>query len=298
MPGKLSGVIAAVPTPYLASGTPDPELFIEHCLWVLENGCDGLNVLGSTGEANSLDLATRETIMRAAAGVERGKRQLMVGTGTPSLADTMRLTRLAAELDYEAALILPPYYYKPLSTVGLLDYFAEIINAIQGSAIEIYLYNFPQLTGIEFSSEYIAALLLAFPNQIKGIKDSSGSLDYARKIASEFKGQFSVFPSSETSLQFARRDDFAGCISASVNATAPYVARIWDQGIESVEADFQEITQLRTDIASVPIVSAVKTLVAMRTGKDEWTKVTPPLVPLAGDEIIKMELIAKQLGYL
>ena len=298
MPGKLNGVIAAVPTPYSSTGDPDGELFEEHCLWALKNGCDGLNVLGSTGEANSLDLQTRETIMRAAVEIERGAKPLMVGTGTPSLADTIRLTRLAVELEYEAALILPPYYYKPLSASGLLAYFKEVIHAIHGAEIEIYLYNFPQLTGIEFSFEDIATLLKAFPNHIKGIKDSSGNFDYARKIASDFEGKFSVFPSSETCLQFARRDGLAGCISASVNVTAPYAARIWDQEIESVEADFQEIAQLRTEIASVPIVSAVKTLVAMRSGKESWTKVVPPLMSLADNEVAIIESVAKKLSYL
>lgn len=75
----MKGVVAAVPTPIDASGAPIENLFIDHCKWLLQNGCDGLNILGSTGEANSFDRETRQDIMRwAAASVD--KSSLMVGT--------------------------------------------------------------------------------------------------------------------------------------------------------------------------------------------------------------------------
>jgi 4-hydroxy-tetrahydrodipicolinate synthase len=57
----MQGIIAAIPTPVDATGAPLRDLFLAHCDWLLTNGCDGLNVLGSTGEANSFDTDTRET---------------------------------------------------------------------------------------------------------------------------------------------------------------------------------------------------------------------------------------------
>lgn len=82
MPSRLSGVIAAVPTPIDAAGRPHTGRFLAHARWALANGCDGLNVLGTTGEATSFSRQERENVMRAAAdGLDRSR--LMVGTGTP-----------------------------------------------------------------------------------------------------------------------------------------------------------------------------------------------------------------------
>ena len=104
----MQGVIAAAPTPIDQNLNPIKELFLEHCKWALANGCDGLNILGSTGEANSFDLKTRQRVMLyAVEGLP--KNRLMVGTATPSLQETIFLTEYADDLGYEIALVLPPY---------------------------------------------------------------------------------------------------------------------------------------------------------------------------------------------
>jgi 4-hydroxy-tetrahydrodipicolinate synthase len=128
----LTGVIAAVPTPVGASGEPDTRRFLDHCRRALANGCDALNVLGTTGEANSLSAGQRKTVMRAAAnGLDRSR--LLVGTGTPDLATTIELTRFAHELGFAAALVLPPYYYKSVTDQGLFAFFSELVAATRRS---------------------------------------------------------------------------------------------------------------------------------------------------------------------
>ena len=92
----MQGVIAAVPTPIDDAGDPQKELFLEHCTWALANGCDGLNILGSTGEANSHSIGARKDVMGWAVGALDSDR-LMVGTGTPALSETISLTRFAAQ---------------------------------------------------------------------------------------------------------------------------------------------------------------------------------------------------------
>ncbi len=76
----MRGVIAAVPTPFGKDLRPRRKPFIEHCRWALSHGCDGLNVLGTTGKANSLDAAARLDVMEWAAGA-LPREALMVGTG-------------------------------------------------------------------------------------------------------------------------------------------------------------------------------------------------------------------------
>ena len=220
---RIGGVIAAVPTPFDRLGEPDLDLFVEHALWALDNGCDGLNVLGTTGEANSLSSAQRKSVMEAAAKALPNDR-LMVGTGTPDLATTVDLTRFAFERGFAVTLVLPPYYYKPVSDDGLFAWFESLVQQTGDTPVPIYLYNFPQLTGITFSAELAARLAQAFPERVLGMKDSSGDLDYAAGIA-RIDG-FDVFPSSEVALARAAVDGFAGCISATVNINAPTSAEL------------------------------------------------------------------------
>lgn len=269
---------------------------MEHCNWVLENGCDGLNVLGSTGEANSQSGQSRASIMRAVAESSLADNALMVGTGTPSLHNTIELTMLAADLGYDAALVLPPYYYKPLSDDGLFNYFSRLIAAISKSDIGIYLYNFPKMCGITYSTDVVARLLEAFPRHIRGMKDSSGDMDYTNKMAATFNGSFDVFPGSEGPLPEAKEFGYAGCISASVNATADLAAKVWRERDEVSADEIDELREFRTAIASVPMVAAVKSLLRIRTGRDEWRRILPPLIELSGEDQQMIEGVADRLG--
>lgn len=275
----IGGVIAAVPTPFDGRGEPDCALFLQHARWSLDNGCDALNVLGTTGEANSLSAAQRKTVMEAASG-GLAKDRLMVGTGTPDLPTTVELTRFAFEKGFAAALVLPPYYYKPVSDDGLFAWFETLIAQTTDTPIPIYLYNFPQLTGITFSADLSARLAESFPQRMRGMKDSSGDLDYAATIA-RIQG-FDVFPSSETALARAQQDGFAGCISATVNINAPQSAMLWKNPDDGDALN--SVTQSRGHIASFPLVPAVKQLIARRLDNAGFEAVRPPLCALSPEQ--------------
>ena len=276
----LSGVIAAVPTP-LKDGAPDPERFHRHAAWALENGCDGLNVLGSTGEATSFSPQARKGLMRAAAAsLPTGR--LMVGTGAPDLETAIALTDLAGRLGFAGALVLPPYYYSNVDDAGLFAFFDALIRATE---VPIYLYNFPQMTGLAFSPALVRRLKDAHPDRLRGAKDSSGDLTYAAELAGI--ADFDVFPSDETAWADTR---YAGIISATANLTAPLAAtvRAAPEGAERLGA-------LRKAIAAQPLVPAVKHLVARRLGDDAFAEVLPPFRPLTAAERAALEPVAAEL---
>lgn len=275
----IGGVIAAVPTPFDGHGEPDCELFLQHCRWALDNGCDALNVLGTTGEANSQSASQRKSVMDAAsAGLPKDR--LMVGTGTPDLSTTVDLTRHAFEKGFAAALVLPPYYYKPVSDDGLFAWFEALVSRTADTPIPVYLYNFPQLTGITFSTALAKRLSETFPQRMCGMKDSSGNLEYAAEMARI--ENFDVFPSSETALARASQDGYAGCISATVNFNAPQSARLWNDAGDG--AALESVTQSRGHIASFPLVPAVKQLIATRLGNPGFASVAPPLLTLSQEQ--------------
>lgn len=278
-PKRISGVIAAVVTPVDETLSPDINRFLRHARWALDNGCDGLNVLGTTGEANSLSATQRVKVMEATAGDLGGKR-LMVGTGTPDLATTIDLTRVAHELGYACALILPPYYYKAVSDDGLHAWFSEIIRQTADRPIPIYLYNFPQMTGLRFSPELARRLAADFPERIAGAKDSSGDLGYAAELA-RIDG-FDVFPSNEVALARAGTDGYAGCISATVNVAPSLSAKLWSNRDDM--SVLEEVRTVRMGVSAQPLIPSVKYLVGRIHGDTVFQRLLPPHLELTDDQ--------------
>ena len=119
------GVNAAVLTAMHADLTVDLDRTAAHCHWLLANGCNGLAVMGTTGEANSLGITERLALLDGlvARGVPGAK--MLPGTGTTAITDTVLLTQKAREIGCRGALLLPPFYYKGPSDDGLLAYFSR-----------------------------------------------------------------------------------------------------------------------------------------------------------------------------
>ena len=290
----MHGVIAAVPTPVNSYGEVQTDLFLSHCQWVLDNGCDGLNILGSTGEANSFDKPTRKSIM-AVAAENLDVSRLMVGTGTPSLGETIDLTITADDLSYGVALVLPPYYYKPLSDDGLYNWYANIHQSLGDRKIAIYFYNFPQMTGFEIPINVIKRLHNNWPDRFKGIKDSSGDLQYCRVLADAMPN-LEIFPSSEVSLDEAHKSGFAGCISATTNQTGALCAQLWNSRENPDQALVSKIKHIRETIAGGALIPSIKYLVGKQSGHPEWENLIPPFVELTDDRKSELDDLFKQLS--
>ena len=134
---KLHGVIAATPTPLKPDMSIDIERLIGHCRWLLgDGGCDGINLLGTTGEATSFSVEQRIAAMRAVAASGLPLQRMMVGTGASALADAVALTSAARELGFNGALLLPPFYYKGIDAESLADYVGEVIGRAGQSGAE------------------------------------------------------------------------------------------------------------------------------------------------------------------
>src|ERR1700744_2210607 len=192
---SLSGVIAAIATPIDESGTPDLKRAMNLARFLLDNGCDGLNVLGTTGEATSFSLDQRKRVMSAYADSGLPLDRMMVGTGAAAPADAIALTRHAAELGFAGALVLPPFYYKGVPDDGLVAYIEAILQATAARPLPIYLYHFPAQSGLPWQCALIRRLLERFGERIVGLKDSSGDMAYAREAAA-ISPRFKVFPST------------------------------------------------------------------------------------------------------
>lgn len=297
MSKKLSGVIAAVATPIDTKGAPDVKRATDLARYLLENGCDALNVLGTTGEATSFSRDERMGVMNAykAAGLPMSR--LMVGTGAAAVSDAVALTRHAAELGFAAALVLPPFYYKGVPDDGLVSYIDNIVQATAAKPLPIYLYHFPAMSGLPWHVALIRRLLNAYPSRIAGLKDSSGDMAFARSAAA-ISRDFAVFPSTEACLLEAKRGDFAGCISATANCNADLCARAWRDGDAMA---LEGAVAIRKLFEGRPLVSGVKALLAHIHGDPALAMVKPPLAPfsaadraavIAGHDAVRAKRVA------
>jgi 4-hydroxy-tetrahydrodipicolinate synthase len=213
---------------------------------------------------------------------------MMVGTGAAAVADAIALTRHAAELGFAGALLLPPFYYKGVPDDGLVAYVEAVVQATAQQPVPLYLYHFPQQSGLPWHVPLVRRLLEKFGARIVGLKDSSGDMAYAREAAAIDK-RFAVFPSTEAVLLEARAGAFAGCISATANLNADLCQRAFTAGDR---AALDQAVAIRKLFDGKPLVSGVKALLAHIHGEPAWARVKPPLAPFSA-----ADRVAAVVGY-
>jgi 4-hydroxy-tetrahydrodipicolinate synthase len=280
MTKRLAGVIAAIATAVDERSEPDLARSVAFAEYLLANGCDGLNVLGTTGEATSFSLTQRERVMSAYKGAGLTMNRLMVGTGAAALADAIALTQHAAGLGFGGALVLPPFYYKNVPDEGLMAYIAGIIAATSDQPIPIYLYNFPAMSGIVWRPDLVRKLRAAHGSRLAGLKDSSGDMAYAREMAT-IADDFDVFPSNEAVLLEAREGKFAGCISATANVNSDLCGLAWRDGDKAAHETAVAIRKL---FDGRPLVPGIKALIAHTQADSGWARTMPPLAPVSAQD--------------
>jgi 4-hydroxy-tetrahydrodipicolinate synthase len=272
----LSGVWAAVLTPLTADYSPDAARAVRCYRDLLERGCDGINVLGTTGEAMSLGVDQREVFMEAIAASGLPMERVMVGTGAASLRDASRLTRRAFEAGFAAALVMPPFFYRDASDDGIVAFFDELFGRTDPPRGSVMLYNFPRMSGITFHRALTGRLLEEFPDTIAGMKDSSNDCELQREILS-WRPDQRIFPGSETDLLAAGRRGAAGCISGSVALWPELAHAVFTDGDDEKD---RELSQRRAALDGLPFIPAVRYVTAVASGEPEWERALPPLQPL------------------
>jgi 4-hydroxy-tetrahydrodipicolinate synthase len=278
---ELKGVIAAAASPLRPDFSIDHEKLVAHCRWLLgEGGCNGVNLLGTTGEATSFSVEQRLAAMAAVAASGLPLRQMMVGTGAAALADALTLTAAARDLGFAGALLLPPFYYKGIDPRALADYVGTIVRRLGGSGLRLYLYHIPQNTGVPYPIELVERLHRKHPDVVVGLKDSAGDLAFSRELARRLPA-FDVFPGSEASLAESRRSGLAGCISATTNITGALAQVGWrDPDSEAGRQAIADAAAIRAVLSKLPLVCSVKAALADLRGDPAWTLTAPPLRPL------------------
>jgi len=268
----LRGIWAAVLTPVDQQYEPDAARAVPYYRRLLENGCDGLNLLGTTGEAPSFSLRQRLDFMQAIAQSDLPLERVMVGTGAASLADAAALTSAAFELGFSAALVMPPFYFRDLTDDAVMRYFESLFARTNPPGARVVLYNFPRMSGVKFGVELVGRLVGAYPLVVSGLKESSNDRVLQGKLIERFP-DLAILPGSESSLPQTRAMGCAGCISGSVALWPGPAAAAWKSDREGAA----RISQWREALERRPLISAVRYLVSRARSDEEWLRSPPPL---------------------
>lgn len=285
----VSGVFCASATPVLADGTPDFPAFAAHCHALIDEGCDGVALLGTTGEANSFSIAQRQALLDHVINAGLDPRRLLPGTSQTNVPDSVTLVRHAVDAGVKACVVLPPFYYKGVSDEGLFRFYAEVIEGAGRDALRVILYHIPPIAQIGISLELTQRLREAFPGVIVGVKDSSGKVESMKAFASAFD-DFSVLAGADPFMLPLLQEGGAGCITSSSNLIGRHLRVVFDNWFDPAQSDRVAAAQARInawrDLSNAYVqLPTIKAMLARRRNHPGWTRVRPPLVELSAEEI-------------
>lgn len=226
----LAGVYAAAVTPLRPDSTLDLEAVPVLLRFLASKGCHGALLFGTTGEGPSFSPKERETLLRSA----RVYRQqlpgfkLLAGTGTPSLSESIELTKLAFDLGYDGVVVLPPYYFRKATDEGLFNWFSELIAKAVPANKYLLGYHIPSAAGIGFSLDLLARLKTAFPIQFAGVKDSSHDESFSTALGERFGNDLLVLNGTDSHFHHALKNHAQGAITAAANLISEDLREIWD----------------------------------------------------------------------
>ena len=264
---NIKGIYAASMSVLNQNLTLNIDKTIEHAEMVIDNGCHGVAMFGSTGQAQLIPISEKINLLNKLA-TNKYKDKYLIGTGLNSLGETINLMRVAKSLNFEKFLIMPPAYYL-YGDNEVIDFYSKIVEAIPES--KIILYNFEKLCGYKFSLECINELVKRFPNQIVGVKDSSYNLFENLKL-----DNFSVMPGSESKLLKGLEVGCSGIITATCNATAELARKVYDDFNEGTPQTVNEkLCEVRSEFEKYNLISALHTF--FKKKERIYENLLPPL---------------------
>jgi 4-hydroxy-tetrahydrodipicolinate synthase len=289
---KVGGIWSAVLTPVDESLSPDAPRAIPYYRSLLERGCDGINLLGTTGEAMSWTVDQRLTFMERIASSGLPMDRAMVGTGAASLEDAVHLTHGALECRFAAALVMPPFFFRDAADEGIVAFFHRLFARTNPPKNSVLLYNFPRMSGITFHPDLVDRLLEEFPGIVAGVKDSSNDAALQVEILARHPS-LAVLPGSESELLQAKRRGAMGCISGSV-ALWPELARATFDSGSPVQG--QILMRARATLDGLPFIPAVRCLTASAQDDPSWERCMPPLMALTKTQRQQLDRAIRPFG--
>ena len=281
---KISGTYCAVLTPINEDFSINLELFLKHCEYLLTQNLDGLAIFGTTGEANSFNVEEKLHAINYLIDNKIDPSKLLPGTGQCSLKDTIKMTRAVANLKVRGALVLPPFYYKNVKNESIIQFYQMLVEEVKEEEFKYILYQIPQNSGVNISIDIIESLISKLPNNIVGIKDSSGKIDEMIQTIHSFE-KFSVFSGSDSLALQACKKGGAGAITATANVSGKLLSYIVKKSKADIDIEdlgiFQKLQEkIRQTVFAHEPISVMKAFLSIKNQNIEWNRLNVPLTSI------------------
>ena len=275
---EIKGIYAATLSVLDSNLALNIEKTISHAENLIDIGCHGVAVFGSTGQSQLISVSEKiQLINKLSKSKYRNK--YIIGTGLNSLSETINLMKISNSLNFKDYLIMPPAYYK-YRDEDVIRYYTKILESIKDC--RIILYNFEKLCGYKFSFECVQSLVKMFPKQIVGVKDSSYNLYENLKI-----NNFSVLPGSELKLLSSLKLGCSGIITATCNVTGVLARKVYDNFVDGKnQTENEKLCNVRKVFDNYNLISALHTYLSK---KDEsYENLLPTLSLLSSHDKKKL----------
>jgi len=270
MTDTIRGFWVAMATPIASDGRVDQAALTRHAHWLFEQDCDGIVLFGTTGEGPSFSAQERLNSVAAMIGDGIGPDRIALGAGFPSIVDSIALSRDALSLGVRHLLLLPPYFYRDATPVGLEDAFAAIIDGVNDARMLMMLYHIPQVSGVAIPPETLAKLRARYGAVVAGVKDSSA--DFAQFRAFRVAApDATVLVGNETDIGRAVAEGGAGTICGMGNIVPSLVRAMFD------DPNAEPAMASAVRLLGQPILPMLKSVIAAATGEAGWSRVRAPL---------------------
>ena len=267
---KINGIYAAGMSIFNKYLSLNIEKTILHAENIIDKGCHGVAIFGSTGQAQLISISEKIKLLNNLSK-SKYKNKFIIGNGLNSLSETINYIKIALSLNFENFLIMPPAYYK-YSDKEVITFYSKIVEAAPNS--RIILYNFEKLCGYKFSLECVQELVKKFPEQIIGIKDSSYNIYKNLRLK-----DFSILPGSETKLVEGLEIGCSGIITATCNVTAELSRKVYDDFIsKKTQTENEKLINVRSAFDKYNLISGLHSYCAKEN--DIFKNVLPPLTLL------------------
>ena len=271
---KINGIYAAVMSVLNNDLTLNTNKTIKHAEMVIDQGCHGAAIFGSTGQAQLISISEKINLFNELSK-SKYKEKYIIGTGLNSLGETINLMSVATSLNFKKFLIMPPAFYK-YSDNDVINFYSKIIDA--HPECEIVLYNFEKLCGYKFTVECVKELVRLFPKQIIGVKDSSYNLFENLKI-----DNFSVLPGSESKLLKGLELGCSGIITATCNVTSALARKVYNDFLDKKEQTVnQKLCDVRNAFEKYNLISGLHAIYSKNNLI--YKNILPPLSILDSNE--------------
>ena len=282
------GVSATLLTPFQEDFSIDIPRLTELALSVLDSGCNNITIFGTTGEGPSLSESEKNHTHRALLAAGVSPEQIVVAIGSTAVATAIAQAQSALDLGCRFLLVIPPFYFKNIQEQGLLNWYHQFFNGIGSADPRVILYHIPQLTHVQLTPQLVCDLQNSFGSLVYGIKDSSGHWPTIKSLLAI--PNLEVITGDERCLAQAITLGGAGTISGMTNLIANEIASIWCSGIEDAK-----VMRLIDALVQLPVVPALKALLAYSRGDNNWYRVRAPLLPLLPEQIENLVVLYQNL---